>query len=391
MMNIKYVSSAENISAPLDCRQMSLVIYFYRLDEECVIHLCRELMQKAVEMGEDQLVYSWSYCHKNTTQKKIWTQLQQPIDPISGLSVFVEACVNSSVVHSLTSMRQYHRNYLIFHPVYSFGWDHNPGFGSIDYLAFNKSLFPGKLPPEEMVSKLHILFQERNRKCLSMHAPYDFFGSFHAEPYQNLPGLFYGKAAISFSAFCLGDALDTFAENLSDIAKQIAQRYVNINAQVRLQPQTNFESQYMRYFGKKAVTDGSHADANCSPKEWYTTYYLNSIEWLNIVSPVARQHLDKKQGAVLLDDSLVAEIPGGCLAVSSARHISEYDWAEAVKLKHILESALYRSGTRVPLRFVFPDPKFQGTELCPRNDWAIVPIEEGELYISGHELCYFNY
>lgn len=183
------------------------------------------------------------------------------------------------------------------------------------------------------------------------------------------------------------------AIHFGEYAKQIAEEYVNMNARVRLQPIGNT---HMRYFGGDGKTDGSHTASNCMEQEWYSTYYLPEVEWLNIISPLARTHLPElDQNTPTSEAVLIEELQGGGLLVKSQKAVAQYGINDALELKRLLYSALYPGSSYKSLRDLFQERdlyKQQPTNFWftsyPRSDWAIVPMFEEEIKIVSTYLVF---
>jgi len=167
--------------------------------------------------------------------------------------------------------------------------------------------------------------------------------------------------------------------------------YHRLNAQVMLQPISApvGTHPYMAYFGSNRNSDGSHIDTGQTPEEWYSTYYLQGVEWANIVSPRAKDHiLHSLQGAVNSEIIQYRELSGGGILLKSAKPILACDVADAIELKKIVEDALYPGGRAKSVKQLLSAIDNHHISYLPRNDWAIVPIYPEEIEFVGENLVF---
>lgn len=394
-MNEYLKSAAEFIDKPLDCRRLALSLRFYMLSTVQVFELCNELMRFAYNLTNNAALFKWYIAGKHISQSRIWAELEKPISQNEEVSVDFESYILSKAVYNGTTLRK-HQNYIQrAHPYYQFGWVCDPliGLSSIDYPSYFNRLFPDGRPENgALIERISDIFYEADRRWLSFHNCDDYNGHFSAKPYQHMADTYYGEASISFSAFCVSSILDEMAETFARFAQKLSEYYTNINLHVGLQTGVLNRDPYMRYFGNHAIFDGSHQNNHCLEQEWYSTYYLCSVQWLNIVSPLTQNHIrnrlepETNRNADLVD---VMILPKGGIAVKAKGKVSDYDIHAAFALKAILRDSLWPGGSSLPLRGLFPkNGEWRVYAWCPRDDWAIVPIEKEEIHIIGTELVY---
>jgi hypothetical protein len=140
----------------------------------------------------------------------------------------------------------------------------------------------------------------------------------------------------------------------------------------------------MKYFGMDPVTDDSHLDAGVSEQEWYSTYYLCGIEWANIISPLAAQHIPNLlEDASTVPNVCVKQMENGSFFLRSSKPIDQVDVSDLLPMKRLVYPALYPDGSIIPIRHLVLSEKtvfsdfFLGT--CPRSNWAIIPMLENEI------------
>ena len=391
-------SAAQYIEHPLDCRRLTLSVSFYHLHKEQVIEMAKMITQWTNDFTDNQFIF---HCFCNTCAVKTKSLFPKMVDMLckdKSLHMNYDAYIISSVINSISSMRRFQRTLATIHPVYSYGWDVEPAAWnvSIDYPTYFDERFPMERPSADIILNLvDQTFHEEGRIYRTLHKWADMTGGFCAEPYNSNSELFYGSAYISFSAFCLASFINETAELLAEFANFLSSCFVNLNAHVSLQPaETTVESHrtpYMKYFGTNLKMDGSHKENMCTVQEWYPTYYLCAIEWFNILSPLTSSHpvgiLPKSPS----NDVSVKKMTCGSIVVKSQKKIMDYGVADALEIKTILQSALYPGSSSITLRGMFP---WQNTpriyDWCPRNNWAIVPVEKHEIKIIGTDLVYIS-
>ena len=145
----------------------------------------------------------------------------------------------------------------------------------------------------------------------------------------------------------------------------------------------------MRYFGNNLIEDNSYEDAQCSPKEWFPTYYLCGVEWFNILSPQAKYHIREMASHQNRTDIYIHMHDSGSLLVKSTKPITQYSYDDACEIKRIVLPALFPGKNAIPLRAIYPWSGSQRVYAwCPRNDWAIVPVVQTELKIIGTDIVF---
>ena len=393
MESFRCISSAQFIDKPLDTRRLSFSLRFYQFNQEHVLTIKNRLIQWVSDFAGQGYVFDWLYNGRKLSNKRILERLSRNEDLNHGLRFAYDAYPTSPIIHDSVTLRKYQRFIQSLNPSATFGWRVDPllGASSVDYPEFITHTFPPAQPNQnELVQLIYRIFCEPNKTCFALHNCADFSGSFEAIPYREHSQSYYGRFIISFSAFSLGDALNDAADAMAGFAQELANQYINVNAFVSLQPPYSEGSPYMRYFGKNMVPDGSHEAACCTEEEWYSTYYMRGVEWLNILSPLTKQHL---KSAPLFengcDSIIVKELTGGGILVGSSDPIMSYDVQTALKLKRILQPALYPGMTSTPIKGLFPKSRMGRIyDWCPRNDWAIIPMEESEISIVGENIVY---
>lgn len=395
MSKIEFIASTQHFNKPLDCRTLSLSVYYYQLCDEQVINLAYMLIHWFQSVCVDNAVLYQVCNKKNVNIKKLMDCLPLLLHIDKNLSLDVHGYVASSKVYNRTSLRKHLRELKKIHPVYVFGWDTDPLFGesSVDFPQYINAKIQSKPQNNDEVSQtVYNIFFEKGKIFKTLHTHPDFSLSFNATPYHNNAKLYYGNAHISFSAFSLGESVDSMAMKLLEFANQLSEQVVTLNAHIRLQPYNKHiaGSPYMHYFRNLLYSDGSHSQLGYAPTEWYPTYYLCGVEWANIISPLTSLHLAHflpKHDQI--NDVLIRETRCKSTIVKAACPISEYCYDDAVHVKRVLEPALFPGRTIIPLRGLFPrQNESRVYEWCPRFDWAIVPMEQEEIEIIGSDLVY---
>lgn len=389
-MSFTFQSAAQYIEEPLDCRRLTLSLNYSQLNKAQVIHLVEILTQWVTGFTDGQFIMDYSINGSSTKEKVLLSQMADALKKSDSVMMGYEAYNISCVVHNTTSMRKFQRNLKKIHPVYSFGWDVDPlAWGvSLDYPSFFDAKFPMERPEKEQIIPLICqVFREEGKMYRTLHRWSDLSGGFRAQAHTKNPERFFGAANISFSAFCLGTSVQETAEHFSRLAEEMASEFVHLNVHIALQPAGSdiydWKSPYMKYFGKALKMDSLQKAMGIPCVEWYPTYFLCGVEWYNLLSPLTAGHISGCNGGC------IRKTPQGGLIVQSSKKITDYDIPDAHELKRILGQSLYPGTSHITIRGIFPwknTPRIY--EWCPRNDWAIVPIEEKEIRIVGTDLIY---
>ena len=391
MSMFQFASVALHTSKLVDCRRLILSCDFSLLTEEEIICLSNELMSWAYQLVGDAFVFDWLCNGRNVSTRNLPKKLPIAISREAGLGLGFDSYVNSPVVRNVSTLRQFQksiqygmvRNSLTVNANWS-------ATTSYDYPEYFSILFPSGRPQNEvLIDRVYSIFCEPNKTCLNYPFRPDFTGHFSATPHRNFSDAFYGRAKLSLSAFALGDMINSYAEEFARFAIELSDKYKKINLHVALQPDFMYKNAYMRYFGNHLIHDGSHEEVGCLEKEWYSTYYLCGVEWMNILSPLAKQHIKPIDQDYRRNNIVVSNLTGGGLLVKSESPILNYTFQDAHAMKSVIVPALYPGGTSVSLKGLFPGPNdWRVHDWCPRNNWAIVPIEKKEIDVVATYLVY---
>ena len=389
-------SSIQSIFQSIDCRRLALHIRYYFLNQDAVSALTDDFIHWTQENVADCCVFRWYHNGKFYGHKHILTTSHWTTPEVVGLQLGFDAYVRNCITNNATAIAKYQKSISSIYAQYreNVNVAHFASESSIDYPEFFDSKFSSfRLENSKIVDNIVEIFHEKSRKLMSFHREPDATGHIIANPYRQHPGLYYGSITISFSSFCLDTSLNEVAHALTRFACRLSDTYGNLNAHVCLQPKTfsgyDKVSPYMRYFGKYLQENGSCASAQCNPEEWYPTYYLCGVEWMNILSPLAKQHIEEHRIKSSSADVAVQTLRSGGLLVMSTKPIAVYDVEDALILKHLLSPALYPGKGSIPLRGIYPwEGNSRIYDWCPRNDWAIVPIEKSEVEIVGTDIVF---
>lgn len=374
-----------HINDLVDCRRLTLSLCFYQLDQERVIDLSERFFQWMYDRTGTDFIYECFCDGKYINIKKMVGQIAEKFDPAKGLDIGIDADAVSPIVYNLTTLRKVHRFVCYENP--EMLWGKLSFDMGLDYPPFADRIFTKWRPNfEEIPAMAYQFFREPNRKLIAHSGDKDLYFSFDAIPYEKDPGQYYGSARISFGAVCLGARMESMANEMAQFSVLLAEKFTNLGAHVTLQP--GYKSTYLHYFGSDLIHDGSHEDVGCSVKEWYPTYYVCDIAWMNILSPLSKQHIMPIPGDI--EGVVVKDLSCGGRVVQSPKTITQYDVADAYAIKKVLLPALYpgRSSRRSIRHWYDHENKSKVYSFCPRSQWEIVPIDENEIKVYGTEMIY---
>jgi len=371
----------------IDCRQLAVRYDFYMLTQEAVSCMCKDIIAWISELLGDQFITRWDLDGRVVSAKKLQSIPERFMSDYKSLSFGCEGYVKSPLAHNLKTLRE-----LRFEKKSAIRTSAAHTGLSVDYREYWNSLFPdGRPGDKEIVAAIHRLFSE-DRHIRSLCSIPDLFCHASAHRYSKHPGQYRGSFMLGLNHFCLDGQCDAYADRFLEFACRMAERYKNLNAYVMLEPSGvgifgMLQMPYKRYFGGKYGYDDSHLDADCAPVEWYDTYNLQGVEWANIISPLAQTHFESPIAEA--PEVVVKSLPGETVLVRHAKPMSQYNVAAAKQVKQVLQPALYCGGSYIPLKELFCGQVSDFHMLrFPRCDWAIVPMLDGEIRISGNALVF---
>jgi len=380
VMQMNYRSStAQN---RIDCRSLSLHFEYYELTKKQILVMFEETASFLRGILAGQCVSKHLVCERSVREDRLIQAATNAMTDKGYLTYSMQAYVKNQIVHNWETMQSYAKR--LVHALNC----SNDSIMSEDYLQYWRELFPSRPEDPQMIKKgILQIFHQKGKYCIGLYPTSDIQACFIAAPYNKEHSLYHGFFRLDFCAYCLDDNLLTMAEQLCHLAMSHYLQYRHLNARVLLQPLViGNEGAHKQYFRGDRRLDGSHIQNNCTPAEWYSTYYLEGCEWLNIIAPRSCEHLAKSRKPQ--DPSvLIQDLMGGGIMVQSAKTILEYDVDDALRIKEYLYPALYPGSSRVALRELFgPENDFAFS--YPRPKWEIVPILDDEIKIVGREMFY---
>ncbi len=377
-----YRSVAGCFPEPIDCRLVQIELEFYDLPRSKTIEFCETVITWNEQMTGEGFVKRRHLKNRCVSLERLLKSLHE-LQSNTGWSYWQDAYVISHVVNNAKSISQFERNVKI---AQSLGM--TPLLScSLDYPLFWGSLFPnGKEAAESIRQKVIRIFQEENKVDTGSHLQTDVSAFISIAPYSVCPDLYHGSASFCFSAYSLGGQIQRVADQMCVFLTALASQFVNLNGRVKLAPMGD---SYRRYFGHRERTDGSHIQQGLQPVEWYKTYYVPSVEWFNVLSPLAQVHFTDHPREV--EDVYTERISGGGWLVCVRKPIDQYGLRDARKIKELLLPALYPASSAFQLSMLFPqteDQRFFSYHLNPRRYWGIIPVFPDEIEIVSNYLVF---
>lgn len=385
-MSNEYTSTAMRDGEAIDCRMLTLNVEFYQLNKHEAQSVACEVVQWLSQLVEDGFVVRRTIERRSVSISRAMQMMESAFQQGHTFSNIVEALAKSPVVYNLAKFSEYFRNIRTSMCYPSLTPDL-----SIDYPQFWDNLFPGDRVDRSTVKENILrIFREEQRKMIARFILPDVQSLLRLSPYQSQNGLYFGSFDIDFSAYCLNSKLPDMAKTFSDFAKHLSESYKKLNARVMLQPCVGpSRNPYMTLFGTPLDTDGSHIDAGCSKMEWYSTYYIPGVEWYNIISPLAMNHIsDPASFADMPTDIAINTLNHGGIELYSRKDILQYDIPDALNIKRYAYPALFPGMKVLPLKIFNRDETFLSMSNFPRHNWAIIPVFENEIDIVGTDLVF---
>lgn len=371
----------------VDCRALTLAFEFYELNSENVSSLKEDVLDWIHNSILPEMKSAWALNGRTAGSiQQVKRNIQEAIGDKTGMNASFEAYLSNKEIVSPAVIRRYRKR--LVRMVFPCGQP-EPTV-SRDFPHYWNSLFPFEMDAirkenAQIKKQILSLFKEKGRIYTTACFSPDADGAFWMHPYQNLPDRFYGSFYLNINAFCLGTKLDEAAELFLKQLEKLGTQYPQMNGRVMLQPPTATpgRSPYMNYFGMHRNSDGSHHDANQTPEEWYTTYYLCGVEWANLISPRTQQHFPSVADMAFERQTVACRmLEGGGLMLKSRKGIQTFEAEDASCMKQMVQDGLYPGGRE----FVLREYMHYGT--LPRHNWAIVPVEEDEVTVLGTTLVF---
>lgn len=382
--NIESIPSCED--SYFDCRSLGLRCEFYQLPRINMTELAIDIYEwlRGIYAGTFIVEFAFNARHLNSISQFV-AKLGSSVDNSEMWNFSTEGFVRCSMLDNNI------RTALKKTKLMRTNSGSLPSSPSIDYKNFWENKFPhGRCENDELIHNINSFFCEPSRFYIGHVYIPDVESILVANTYKNNKDLYYASFSFDIRKACIERKIDLFANSFAEFLKYLSSKYVNVNGRVMLQP-INFlgDSPHMRYFSKNLVTDESHLEAGCTEKEWYRTYYVCGAEWCNVISPLARSHLSQPETQIKHSGELkIGNLAGGGLLVASNKDISSVDVEDLRPIKQILYDALYPGSWSISIRDMFRLASKGSYLLCPRNNWCIVPMMEGEIEIESTYLVY---
>ena len=381
-MGKSYRSTALVAGKIIDCRSIYLMLDFYQLDTEKACALSGKIIAWVQEFLSDSFIAKWTLDGRSLIPSKSFRQLCDKIPANGKVDVDVSAFAKSAVVYDKESYKRQTKE--LFY--YGVSGDCPQSSISSDYVATWEALLPaGRKEPDKLKVGVLSVFNSPGKYCMAANYSPDMTAAYRVRQYKNIPELFYGSLVFRVSAYCLGEDIQPLSNQCAKFAEALSVEFTNLNARVALQP---MQSPYLKYFGAEPFWDGSHEKTPFSAKEWYSSYYMQSLEWFNLISPLTRQLLDRNFSA----DSpyiLCHTLSSSALILQANCNVQEYDIADARRLKEAAYPVLIPGRSVFPLRVIFPREKnsfFYKNN--PRSCWEIVSVLEDEVEVYPDYLVF---
>ena len=387
-MEISYHSIIDSGSMQEDLRVIECGVKFYMLDKNEVESLGMECARWILAKLSPYGVERW-FVHTTNMERPKWritsvrqAKLEKIMDAIqaSGFDFAVDGCFVSDRVYNGKSLNEYW-NYLNQHATFH--------IAPLDYQRYFLEHFSDpNIEPEVLKKELLALFHAPGRRwrgCGELCSEYGgFFISF---PYDNFPDKYRGTFRCSVNAGCIQIGADAFAEELVELVTDFSRRYHNLNAYVRCDSCSG-ETSHRRYFANRvdAERTGAHLRANCSAAEFYPSYFLEGVEWFNLIGPRAAHHLPDL-AAKDSPEMQIQRLPWGSWCARAKTGILNVDVTDLIPIKRVLYPALY-PGHHTFGREIQMDPKIFTTGQKLRSMWEQVPVFPEELTVTDTEIIF---
>ncbi len=389
---LKQIQTAQCLDVPIDGRKLQLKLSFYGLSLDSTWQLIEDIHQwQSAFLSPEVFVCNHQ---RRISGKRVYSKFsKQDLSNflLEGKAFFAgtSAWVKTPQIYNQKTVNEYLR-------FMQFEWrpTHTDLYRSKNYLDAWNTLFPtGRPDPEEIRLRIWRLFCAEHKSHTGWCTGTDVSAALRILPYESSAVQVHGQYSFHICNYCLCGQTQAVAELLRDFAEYISNSYSNVNARIMLQPEVLSDGPYRKYFNQLYRMDNSHLAHNCKPSEWYDSYYLQGVEWCNIISPRAQIHLPSAEIQKNVAKTLIIrQLPGGGRMVCSPKFIHQYGVPDALEMKKSILPALYPGWSSIPLRVIFPKhgntPNYS---VFPRTQWEIVPVFEDEIEVIGNtDLCFYS-
>ncbi len=373
-------STAMFKNAIYDSRMLTSSCFFYRLSREDVEALTMDVANWICDLLDGNFVVDWTLdsrrLRSNTNFiRKLEQKLQRKEDSWYFSS---DGFVRSELITNQAQMMWQRKE--------SLNCCNIVGSESADFSKYLQELFSnGCVSDLEFLERIHKLHNEPNRFYINNCRYRDLYCSYGAKQHPLHKNLFNVDFRFHIYRFSLANSINSFSNMLLGYMKKLSEKYINMNGHIMLQP---YGACHMSYFGRDSAVNEPIMAYGYTEDEVYNAYYLSSVEWANIVSPLTRTRILSVTPKSETESIHIEEIQGGALLVSSKKAISEIDVKDLRPMKILLYDALYPGTNRRHIQQLSHSAKKGLFGNFPRCRWENVPILEGEINVDNGYLLY---
>lgn len=366
----------------VDCRMIQLELDFFLLSDKQLKEFARYCALQVESVLGDDFFCNWQK-NRNMKLKTLLEKIEKNQDD---MLFFCDADVLSEVVYDQKSFNAYEKK--LSTPIVIMNrLDRDV---SRDYFDIFEQYLPCFNDQSRCKDAILKLFYEKGKVKRAYWKEHDSRMCFASRKYAERKNLNYGNFKFTMGLKCLND-INEYANKLIDIAVKATEISPNINARVAISPISSWQScNAYRFYFNEEINDGSHIKEGFLEKEWYPYYYLQGVDWFNLLSPLITSRFHREEKDMKNNGNVILKtLSKGLITIQSTCEIEELDVYELREIREVLYPVLHpRKG-----KIVFKDlnnPTLWTTWAKPRLWWEHLPIFENEISVDT-EAIHFKY
>ena len=370
---MKFVSMHSLGRDPIDCRLLQIEFNFSKATLSQVKDLAKYCVFEVEALLEDAFFLDWRWRNNRCTNIKSLINRIEEAGSFYKFSLFGNE--HSSGIDDYKSLRRYDQK-LSQELMFS---KEDMTTVSENYWETYYELFSNISDAEEIKQNLLRLFRKENVFFKKQWFGVDVEGGFYAMAYSNRPDLIQGHFEFRVALPCLGTDAVQFSEKGVNFLNRAINITPNINGHVLLEPNRRpaYCTSHMNYFGGWRRYCPLGRESYMDDREWAQFYFLNGVEWYNLLSPLQTARL---VGNLLPQGILLTPMPNRGCSVAVNKNIIQTQVSDLHAVKQYVYPLLYPGGLEIPINYLL-DPSKISYIVKPRCQWKNIPVFDCEIEV----------